>query len=61
MAILIILGIILVLIIAHSFDSASYEERVRNNYYEPVSVKKVGKKKKIITINEKRNNSTKRK
>jgi hypothetical protein len=50
MAILIILGIILVLIIAHSFDSASYEERVRNTYYEPVSVKKLGKKKKIITI-----------
>jgi hypothetical protein len=66
MGILIILGVVFVLILAHQSDESGYREKCINDkarfeamQKDKIHIKKIGKNKKIITLNENSNNSPK--
>jgi hypothetical protein len=66
MGILIILGVVFVLILAHQSDESGYREKCINDkarfeamQKDKIHIKKIGKNKRIITLNENSNNSPK--
>jgi hypothetical protein len=66
MGILIILWVVFVLILAHQSDESGYREKCINDkarfeamQKDKIHIKKIGKNKKIITLNENSNNSPK--
>ena len=66
MGILIILGVVFVLILAHQSDESGYREKCINDkarfeamQKDKIHIKKIGKNKRIITLNENSDNSSK--